>query len=160
MVAVSFFQHRLPVEDKGHGRSDAGGRRHSQQEALAVARDVIVEAEAGDRKLGGEQGVWNAELEGRSAGSSGHIHGHQFSVAREIEQLFAIAPPARLGSARGGDAPTPGSAVAGRKGANVNLEVVRVERGVSEPAGVGGGSALSLEEGGIAERDRLQFTGA
>ena len=63
-----FFQHRLPVEDKGHGRSDAGGRRHSQQEAIAVARDVIVEAEAGDRKLGGEQGCgmpdWKAAAPG------------------------------------------------------------------------------------------------
>src|SRR5215472_2712905 len=98
-----FFHCSEPVDDYGERRGFGGGAgRGHDQEAFAVGRGhVTATAGFGGQNFGAQvkQRLRSAAVECGNAGLD--LDGHQLSVRRDIEKLFAVAAPPWLGSPGG-----------------------------------------------------------
>ncbi len=87
-----------------------------------------------------EQRLGRAELQAGSIGL--HLHGHELSVRRQIEQFFSVAPEAWPTSAIAGNLPLATS----RKALDPHLIAARVIRLVGDPFAVGRKVTIPLIE--------------
>src|SRR5207244_9393339 len=86
-----------------------------------------------------------------------HIRRHQASIRSNVNDLFAIPPPARKGSSVGRDLPLaagPGGRPGGRS--HVDLELVRLVGNVCHPSSIRRESRPVFYEGRLQEKRRLR----
>jgi hypothetical protein len=142
------------------GNSAAAPGAVEIRKRLPSARHVTPHVPGPGRHVGArfKQGLGRGAVEGCSRGLN--LHGHELPVRRHVEQLLAIAPPARLRSARGRNLPFSrhGFPVR-REGHYINFGASGLDGVVGQLSAVRGKLTLHLIELALQQRNRLSVAG-
>ena len=125
---------RSPVQNDGQGSRIRFVHFCIDQESLAVGAEIIRDQVVRRNRLAQ---VSLKQLSRRSrfeVGAGLHRYSHHLPFRRQIEQLLAVSPPARLFTASSGDLPF---AVYGRKGRHVDFPIAGLVGRISDPFAIG-----------------------
>src|SRR6516165_9146603 len=143
---------RIPVRHQGQRQGALTVRARGEQEAPAIAGDVVDVGRSETRKLPARVKQLPGWLAGETPGGSFDVHGHHPAIGSEIVELSAIAAPAWLFSAIIGDAEIQGGA---GKTRYVYLTAAGFVRAIGEPSAVRGELSLRPVKWALEHRGSL-----